>query len=816
MVALPGLDDYTDEQLTLARRFSPAFARYEGLLKSPDISALYARRHRTWMQSVLATFFQRAHPETICRFWSQTADTLIDEVWRECGLGDHRVALFALGKHGAEELNLSSDIDVLMVAETTHLAPVEKGLRKFQKYLQDGGEFGFCFRLDFDLRPGGKMGPLITAPSQFQDYYWTQGETWERLALVRLRPLVGPQDLMDKIQDLARRFSFRKFLDFTLLEDLKALRAQVHQKGFQRQDHELHLKLEVGGIRDIELFVHSLLILNGGKLSELQVRSTTRALELLKEKRLLPETEADQLLNLYWDFRQVENLVQAAEDRQTHVLGPSTPELPGLPPRALIEGQMHQADQLVSSLLGRVDLDMVRLPANLAEQQTWLRDLGFSDEAVDSTWELLMKATAVSVKNDRNERARREFLYAFVNELSRHADRDMGLRILSDFVRATRAKATFFSLLLRTPRLIQDLARLFCLSPYLGAILAARPELLDHFILKLDEPWAQSIEDLQQQMSERKLLTEIWAANSFLRDHDLGALFERITATADEICFELLHNLKREFPGSTVEIIALGKWGGAELGLRSDLDLIFVTPETPTETDFKVARRFVSRLTDPQKGGNLFDVDLRLRPSGQSGPLLVPLKKLFQFWEHEAQCWERQAYLRSRSLPPQISLPRELLIQQPLTAEDLDELKRIRGRLLRPPTAGSLDLKYVPGGLLDIEFVAQTAVLYHRVPTSAPATAAMIEALAQAVPTWRSHSERLSALYMELRRFEQVLQLASRHRVVSISPELPTFIKAASLLGCDADSAWSLLKSLIRSSREILNELDPVGLKYDL
>src|SRR5688572_2421299 len=100
------------------------------------------------------------------------------------------------------------------------------------------GDLGFCYRLDFDLRPGGKMGPLLTNPSQFQDYYWSQGETWERLALVRLRAVTGSTTLAQSISDLAERFSFRKFLDFTLLEDLKALRAQVHQKGFVRKDSE--------------------------------------------------------------------------------------------------------------------------------------------------------------------------------------------------------------------------------------------------------------------------------------------------------------------------------------------------------------------------------------------------------------------------------------------------------------------------------------------------------------------------------------------------------------------------------------------------
>ncbi|NJL24031.1 MAG: hypothetical protein HC902_01820 [Calothrix sp. SM1_5_4] len=285
MVALPELGTYTQEQRELARTWSPAFFRYEKVLSDPRIDDVHALRHQAWMKCVLATYFRPSSAREVCAYWSRIADELLIRAWRECGLDQGDSVLFALGKHGAEELNLSSDIDLMVVADPKNALTLEKGLRRFQQILHQPRDFGFCFRLDFDLRPGGKMGPWITSPAQFQDYYWSQGETWERLAMVRLRAVTGSPALQRQIQDLARRFSYRKFLDFTLLEDLKALRSQVHQKGFQRRDGELHVKLDVGGIRDIELFVHSLLVLNGGKMPELQTRSTAGALERLKRKK---------------------------------------------------------------------------------------------------------------------------------------------------------------------------------------------------------------------------------------------------------------------------------------------------------------------------------------------------------------------------------------------------------------------------------------------------------------------------------------------------------------------------------------------------
>jgi len=765
---------------------SPALAHYGRLLQTPEIDPLHARRHRHWCECAMATFFQRAATATVCEYWSQCADEIVQEAWTQTGLSECEAVLFALGKHGAMELNLSSDIDLMIVAEPSHALDVEKRLRKFQQLLHSPTEFGFCFRLDFDLRPGGKLGPLITSPSQFQDYYWSQGETWERLALVRLRAVAGSKVLEKQILDLARRFSFRKFLDFTLLEDLKAMRAQVHQKGFQRQDHELHIKLEVGGIRDIELFVHSLLVMNGGKMPVLQTRSTEEALNRLGSAGILPAHEVALLKESYWYYRHLENSLQALEDRQTHALTDRALKALGLDERGVIEARMKQVDATVSTLLGKVDLAQVHLPQTESAQHAWLEELGFSPEVIQQAWGQLMSATALSHKNDRDERARQEFLFAFVSAIAKHKalDRDLGLRIMVDFVRAMRAKATFFSMLLRSPRLIEDLSRLFCLSPYLGSILASRPELMDHFILQVDEDWAPDMEKLLQQMSERKLLTELWSANQFLNDRKLEGLFSRITATADEICLQLLSQLKHEYPDSLVKIIALGKWGGEELGLRSDLDFIFVTPSTPKESDFKVARRFISRLTDPLKGGNLYEVDLRLRPSGQSGMLLIPEDGLHSYWRESAKAWERQAYSRARPLG--LKLDKSILIERGLSADELAELKVIRGKLLKAKNESEVDIKYVPGGLLDIEFVAQTALLAHKVHSAPASTLGMIEQLQANVPAWKN-AGRLKEIYLELRTFEQMLQLSSTYKIGSAKRGQADFVKACALLGLSAD-----------------------------
>lgn len=813
MVALPGLSTYTSEQRARARAVSPAVARYEHLLAA-GAPEPFARRHTAWLECVLATYFQTASTADICAYWSQTADELLRTAWTRCGLDAHAAVLLALGKHGAEELNLSSDIDVLVVADKEAFGEVLKGVRKFQRELSDVGEWGFCYRLDFDLRPGGKRGPLVTSLSQFQDHYWSQGETWERLALVRLRPVVGATELAATIKELAGKFTYRRFLDYALLEDLKTLRAQVHQKGFERREGEIHLKLEVGGIRDIELFVHSLQVLNGGKLPEIRTRATPDALVRLKNKGLLAAADADALVAHYWFLRHVENLVQSLDDRQTHALPITLADVPALPPLKDVRARMADVDRIVSGLLGQVNLDEAHLPVSELAQRQWLETLGFKAESIEGTWPQLMKTTALSYKNDRDERARQEFLFVFVTELARFhtLDRDLGLSILLDFVRATRGKATFFSMLLRAPQLIRDLARLFCLSPYLASILAARPELLDHFILRLDEDWSEDAETLLNQMSERRLLTEIWSANQFLSDFDLNGLNQRMTETADTIAARLLTHIAGEYPASDLDIVALGKWGGRELGARSDLDFIFVTPGEPVEDDFKVARRFISRLTDPLKGGRLFDVDLRLRPSGQSGPLLVSRERLLRYWENDAKPWERQAYTRVRPVGGRLHLDTRALVARALSPVDRGELARIRRQLLRPATEQRMDLKHLPGGLIDIEFSVQTALLDRQLAPVGPSTAEMLEQLTREHPKWKHPGPRLLEIYTHLRKIEQALQLLSTHRISSFGPKTEALARAGVVLANPPEQIWSTLLKLAEDARRLLNAVDPTGL----
>ena len=180
---------------------------------------LRVERNEIWSRWAQAAKENSKPPSDICHSWSEAADLLLKKAYDQC-FQNQKVALFALGKLGSKELNLSSDVDLLLISEEA-TSEALSSLRKFQKVLHERTGNGFVFRLDFDLRPGGKQGPLIPTLDQFKDYYGNYGETWERLAFVRLRPIAGDAALISDVLAFAKKFSFRKHLDFTLFEDLK-------------------------------------------------------------------------------------------------------------------------------------------------------------------------------------------------------------------------------------------------------------------------------------------------------------------------------------------------------------------------------------------------------------------------------------------------------------------------------------------------------------------------------------------------------------------------------------------------------------------
>ncbi len=797
---VPELKSYSPTELIHAQSLSPALARY--LNKDAQFTPEASRRNSLWARAALATVLKKSDAQSVTYYWSNAADQLLQEAWHEAGFAPISAVLLALGKLGAQELNISSDVDLILICEPKMAEQASVALRKFRQILVPSGSQEIL-RLDFDLRPGGRFGPLVTSISQMRDYYWSQGETWERLAWVRARTVAGPKSMADEILQEMTPFSYRKFLDFTVMEDLKLLRSRI-QNSLTLSPGQVHLKLGRGGIRDIELFVHSLQIIHGGRKPELRTHSTTRALELLETHQVLPAKDAGFLKAAYWQLREWENSVQAVDDRQVHsfILDEPSEVINATEKKSCVE-LSTKIDALVSTLLGPIRDASLPWPEDPKSQSEWLLGLGVSNETAEEVWPQLQSATAVSTKTERDERSRREFLGRYLLALKDHGlDMDLGLRTLLDFVKSTRAKATFFSLLLREPNLTRDLAHLFSVSPYLGQMISSHPELLDSFLSQRQGDLPKDLDLLLEQLTERRSLTELMAASQFLNSRDCISFGKELTKTADKVCLAMLDHLKFEFGQSSVNILALGKWGGSELGVRSDLDFVFLIDEEPTENEQRLARRMISRLTQTNRAGRLYAVDLRLRPSGHAGPILAVKSKLLNYLADEAHPWERQAYLRARVVGGGEFKLSSTLTKRPLSSEDLATLREIRAKLTKPFCESAPDLKHSSGGLVAIEFSAQLGCLRQAIVDPPSDTLGMIQRLGR--------SDKLVQSYLWLRTVEQLHQLTSFHSGSILEAGSAAISRLARVMKMSENDLLAAVQERMQQTALWLDEADPL------
>lgn len=769
---LKSLESYSQKELEQAAQYSEAIPSHLGKILHQD--PLFTERYRAWCQAGLATIFNQATPQLICLSWSNTADHILHTI---CASIKHKddLALFAFGKLGAHELNLSSDVDLMFVTKNESLDNI-KFLRQFKERCMPTDTTDFLFRIDLDLRPGGKMGPIIPTLDQLTDYYGNYGETWERLAFIRLRPIWGSPEIINSVMTFAKQFIYRKHLDFSLLEDLKSLRAKVHEHYWARaSDNQVDLKLGVGGIRDIELFVHALQVVHGGRDSRLHQQQTELALEALKQTKVLPAEDVDFLNQHYWQLRSLENFVQAAQDQQTHILDLHQ-SLPAPLKKIALElpQQLSRCDQIVSTLLGKISAHPIGLPDSEDLQKLWLKKLGFSEVDQCEVWPDIIKTPIFSRQRERDLTIRNRLLFKFVEKISQYPNRLEGaLSFLRDFLAAAKAKASFFSMLLSSDPLLETLAALFCSSVYLSRIICARPELLDSIVMRnMETPDSEKmdLEEFLNNLAERRMLAEIFAGGELLRDHDLSRISENLSATADQITSLLMAKICQEANHPTIGILALGKWGGRELGFHSDLDCIFVTPHEPTEADQKIVRRFINRLTENHRGGALYAIDTRLKTSGKGGMILTSLPALKNYLESQAEPWERQAYLRSRWINMTLKPLTPLCFGKALSENEITELNRIRLELLKNQK-GSLDLKYCEGGMVDFELAAQTAVLTLLRAPPQPDTLSMTNKLSEYDSGWKNGQE----LYDLVRLVDQLLKLISGETSPKLTSATPFY-----------------------------------------
>jgi glutamate-ammonia-ligase adenylyltransferase len=696
------------------------------------------------------------------------------------------LTILGMGKLGAQELNYSSDIDLIVLYDRD--APAVAGddalgtkfvrlTRQLVQMLSDVTADGYVFRTDLRLRPDPGSTPLAMSTIGAETYYESVGQNWERAAMIKARPVAGSLAVGEAFLRTLVPYIWRKHLDFAAIQDIHSIKRQidVHRGGGRIAVHGHDVKLGRGGIREVEFFVQTQQLIFGGRRPELRLRGTRETLRALAAAGLITTKAAHEMEEAYVFLRRLEHRLQMVDDRQTHRL-PDDDR--GIAAIATFLGY-PAAEPFVSDLLGvlrtveghyaRLFEDSPGLGAaggNLVFTGTeedpatleTLRELGYREPAVASG--IVRRWHHGRYRCTATARARElltELMPTLLKALAASANPGQALLNFDRFLANLPAGVQLFSLFKANPALLELMTAVLGSAPRVGAHLARRPILLDavlspDFYAPYPDPGTLAA-DLRRALAatdnEQDLLdvARRWTNDQRLRIavHQLkgimtpeaacfayadlaAAVVSEMTArvTAD---FEHLHG---GFGAPRLAVVALGKLGSREMTVTSDLDLMFiydvpagtehsdgVRPLAPIQYYTRLSQKIIVALTSLTNEGLLYEVDMRLRPSGNAGPLASSIDAFETYQRESAWTWEHLALTRARVLcgPRTIVERLEQAIRTPLCRERdpaqlLRDVADMRDRIAEHMKPRSVwDFKYIRGGLFDIDFCIQYLAL---------------------------------------------------------------------------------------------------------
>ena len=696
--------------------------------------------------------------------------------------------VLAMGKHGAGELNYSSDIDLIVFYEPA-LARLKPGLepsaffvrmtRDLVKLMQERTADGYVFRTDLRLRPDPGATQVAISSDAALNYYESFGQNWERAALIKARPIAGDVEAGASFLAELAPFIWRKYLDFAAIADIHAMKRQINAfKGFGNIGVAGHnIKLGRGGIREIEFFVQTQQLIAGGRQTDLRVPTTLGALDKLAERGWIRHEVVADLAEAYTYLRRVEHRLQMIADEQTQTLPVSPADLERLARFSGFATTEAFAHALVDRL-ERVQSHYAALFESTPELTSAGANMVFAGEADDPGTIETLKQMGFDRPGDaiaavrgwhhgrypavRTPRARElltEVQPLLIEALGRTADPDGALASFDRFLAELPSGVQLFSLLRANPSLLRLVADIMGTAPRLARILSRRRRVLDAVLdpgffgtLPDAEALKRIVEDaigagvdLQEALdrariigSEQAFLIGVRVLSGTISAGQAGGAYadlagRLIQALAERVEAEMVRSHGR-VPGGGAAVIAMGKLGGREMTAGSDLDLIVIydfdpdavqsdgeRPLAPSQYYARFTQRLISALSVPTAEGALYEVDMRLRPSGQKGPVATQLSRFVEYQTSEAWTWEHMALTRARV----VGGPADLVAKVEGAIRDVLVRPRDRGKIARDVrdmrdliakekgTTNLWDMKQVRGGLVDLEFIAQHLQLVH-------------------------------------------------------------------------------------------------------
>jgi len=711
--------------------------------------------------------------------------------------------VLGMGKLGAYELNLSSDIDLIFAYPQSGDTRGPKVISNQEYFIKLGQKLilaldkttldGFVFRTDMRLRPYGQSGPLVMNFASIEEYYQDQGRDWERYAMVKARVMTGEDNpRAQELLSILRPFTYRAYIDFSAFESLRSMKAMINAE-VRRRGLEMNVKLGPGGIREVEFIVQAFQLIRGGQDDQLQTRELIKVLDILAADGYLPASACDELKQAYLFLRDSEHAIQALNDEQTQQL----PQEPTDQLRvAWSLGFDNWPDYLAAldSHRERVKFHFAQIVAadeedeqTQQEEHAWL-DLWHGELHGAAEQEFLQQHDCVNSDAVRDRLATfrdskgvammqqigRERLDALMplllKELWSQANPVDTLERIIPLLESVLRRTAYLVLLKENPQALTQLIKLCGASVWVAQYIAKTPLLLDELLVpeslyRLPEKkeLAEELDLRLLRIDEDDLEQQMEQLRQFVRAHKLRAaacevmdalplmkVSDYLTYLAEVVVNKVMwlswqqmvakygyptNADKEPVMAPEFAVIGYGKVGGLELSYSSDLDLVFLHSSTPgryTNGDrsqdngvfyTRMGQRMIHIMTTQTRSGDLYEVDMRLRPSGNSGMIVASMKAFDEYQQKHAWTWEHQALVRARAICgsddtiQQYQAIRERILSQPRELDTLKKDVREMRQKMREhlgedhKNSGNYNLKQDKGGIVDIEFLVQYGVL---------------------------------------------------------------------------------------------------------
>jgi glutamate-ammonia-ligase adenylyltransferase len=701
---------------------------------------------------------------------------------------DSGYIVLGMGKHGARELNYSSDIDLIVFFEP-ELVKLRLGIeplaffvrmtRDLVRLMQERTGDGYVFRTDLRLRPDPGATQVAISTHAALNYYESFGQNWERAAMIKARAVAGDIPAGEALIAELAPFVWRKYLDFAAIADIHAMKRQIHAfKGFGEIGVAGHnIKVGRGGIREIEFFAQTQQLIAGGRQPDLRQSDTLGALDRLVERGWIRAKVRDELSESYQFLRRIEHRLQMIADEQTQTL-PADPD--GLLRLAQFAGYPDTA-AFSSALVGhleRVQGHYGALFEDVPELTRGEANMVFAGEQDDpGTVEALARmgyknppniiATVrgwhhgryAAIRTPRARELLTEVQPLLIEALARTNEPDAAFFSFDRFLAQLPSGVQLFSLLRANPSLLRLVADIMGSAPRLARIMSRRRRVLDavldpgffgslpdaNALARIIDAEIDATGDYQEALdrarvvgTEQAFLIGVRVLSGTITAAQAGGAY---AALAEHLVDTLQRQVERELvaqsghvEGGAACVVAMGKLGGREMTAASDLDLILVydfdpavtqsngpRPLAPSQYYARLTQRLISALSSPTAEGLLYEVDMRLRPSGQKGPVATQLSSFEHYQEHDAWTWEHMALTRARVISGPDALRdqvvdaiRRTLVRPRDRAKLVADVRDMRERIAKEKgTTDIWELKQVRGGLVDIEFIAQFLQLAH-------------------------------------------------------------------------------------------------------